>query len=136
MGTNVNKTVLVVEDEPELLTLIALILRRAGCHVHEARTPDEAILLCKRPDFNVDLILSDFNLPQMNGMEFARKVELDRPDVPVVIMSGNDIVCNDLAARGVRCLKKPFTFPDMEHTICEILGVSDHCETGFQEKKP
>ncbi len=112
-------TILVVEDESDLLALIAQILRRSGYEVLEARSPAEAIFICEHTE--VDLILSDFNMPGTNGIKFAEKVDILRPNLPMVFMSGNREACDELAARGFLCLRKPFSFADMEYIVRETL---------------
>ena len=113
------KTVLVVEDEIDLLALIAQILRRSGYHVLEASTPSEALFICENNE--IDLMLSDFNLPEANGIILAQKVEKLRPNLPMIFMSGNRQAYDELTARGFICLRKPFSFADMEYTVRETL---------------
>lgn len=99
------KTVLVVEDEIELLALIAQILRRSGYLVLEASTPSEALFICENNE--IDLMLSDFNLPEANGIILAQKVERVRPNLPMIFMSGNRQAYDELTAR-LHLLEKAF----------------------------
>lgn len=114
-------TILVVEDEAELLDLIARILRRSGYEILEARTSPEAMSICQgaRP---VDLILSDFNLPGGNGLQLAKRLRAACAGVPFVFMSGNREACDRIVEHGYVCLRKPFSFADMEQTLGEILS--------------
>jgi CheY-like chemotaxis protein len=113
-------TILVVEDEAELLDLIARILRRSGYEILEAQTSPEAISICQQSP--VDLILSDFNLPGGNGLQLAQILRGTYADVPVVFMSGNREACDGIVEQGYVCLRKPFSFADMEETLGEILS--------------
>ncbi len=118
-------TILVVDDEVELLDLIAYILRRPGYEILEARTSREALSICERVEVPIDLVLSDFNLPGMNGLDLAKELERLRPNLPIIFMSGNLEASDDLVDRGFVCLKKPFTFADMVYIVDETLAGSE-----------
>jgi len=117
---NLIKTILVVEDEADLLVIIAQILRRSGYEVLEALSAVDASFICRHTD--IDLILSDFNLPGMNGIALAHEIDPIRPKLPIIFMTGNREACDEITARGFYCLKKPFSFADMEYIIRETLG--------------
>jgi CheY-like chemotaxis protein len=113
-------TILVVDDEPELLDVVV----RSGYEVLGAGSPAAAVHICERAEVAVDLILSDFTLPETNGVELAQKIEVFRPNLPAIFMTGNLEAFDDLAARGFVCLKKPFSLPDLAGTIGEILAAA------------
>jgi two-component system cell cycle sensor histidine kinase/response regulator CckA len=123
------KTILVVDDETELLAVIAQTLRRAGYEVLEACGVAEAVLKCEQPQ--IDLILSDFNLPGANGIILARKMESLRPNLPIIFMTGNHEACDELTAYGFLCLSKPFSFADMESVIRETLVLTSPNAPGY-----
>lgn len=117
------ETILIVEDESELLRLIALALRRVGYNVLEASTCAEGLSICERTGILIDLVLSDYNMPGANGMVLAEKLREFRPSVAIIFMSGNLTVHDEVTGRGFVCLKKPFSLPDLEHTVRETLTI-------------
>jgi CheY-like chemotaxis protein len=80
------ETVLVVDDEPTVLTLCQRILERGGYTALAAPDGFEALRLLQT--HHVDLALLDVMMPRMNGLELARKIQAEKPDVKIVLMSG------------------------------------------------
>jgi len=112
-------TVLLVEDEVMISSLVADSLLEHGFAVHEAVTADEALRYMDAGG-PVDVLFTDVNLPGgMDGAELAARVRARRPDVPVVYASGRygkpDF--NGLVPRSV-FVEKPY---DPEQ-VCTLLG--------------
>jgi CheY-like chemotaxis protein len=81
-------SVLLVEDEVLISTLVADWLSEVGFAVHEVTTADEALDYIGS-DGEVDVMLTDVDLPgRMNGAELAERVRELRPDLPIVYASG------------------------------------------------
>ncbi len=102
--------------------MVARILRRSGYEILEARTSSDAVSICETVQSRVDLILSDFNLPGANGLELAKRLGLSHFEVPFMFMSGNCEACDKIVEQGYLCLRKPFSFNDLEETVREILS--------------
>jgi len=83
-GQGGTESVLLVEDEPDFLELTTVQLRRAGYRVTAAGTGEEALVTTG----SFEILLTDLELPGMNGFELAERFTRDRPDVAVVYMSG------------------------------------------------
>ena len=83
------RTVLLVEDEPLIRMTLAEDLRGFGFAVIEARSADEARgLLLEHPE--IDSVVTDVRMPgDLDGLDLARLVATERPEVRLVIMSGN-----------------------------------------------
>jgi two-component system, cell cycle sensor histidine kinase and response regulator CckA len=79
-------TVLVVDDEPAVRLLVERVLVEAGYRVLTAMGGLEALELLEQPGA-VDLLLVDLRMPVMSGTQLARKVELLRPEIRVLIMA-------------------------------------------------
>lgn len=111
-----------VEDEEAVRTLARRTLEEAGYEVLEAATGREGLrLLLSAP---VDLVLCDVILPEMSGHELGRRMEVIRPDVPVLYMSGYpglDVVERGLIAHDAPFIEKPFTAASLAQSVRGLL---------------
>lgn len=118
------KRVLVIDDSSTMRKIVSRSLRQAGLdfdEILEAGDGQEALTLLETE--KVDLILSDINMPNMDGIEFLRqKKEIAGiKNIPVVMITtegGADIIGEAKALGAAGNIKKPFT-PDK---IQEVLG--------------
>ena len=78
--------ILCVDDEENPLVLRKLVLQKAGYEVLTARSAKEALELTASG--RVDLVLSDHLMPGMNGTELAQQIKAERPNLPVILISG------------------------------------------------
>jgi DNA-binding NtrC family response regulator len=119
------RTVLVVDDENDILILLKLILESHGYRALLAHGAMDALQLLGQDDLKVDLLLTDIVMPGMDGMDFARISRKLRPGLPILFMSGfvdTDAVRLKIWDDGVRFLRKPFTKETIVGNICELLG--------------
>jgi two-component system cell cycle sensor histidine kinase/response regulator CckA len=101
------KTVFVVEDDPDVAKFICTVLRLNRYNVLSAEGAEEALRCSKAHRGEIHLLLSDLEMPRMNGLELARQLTLDRPEMPVLLMSGFN--AGNLAVNeGWHFLPKPF----------------------------
>lgn len=118
------KNVLLVDDSSTMRKIIGRSLRQAGIdfdNIFEASDGLEALDVLEKE--NVDIVLSDINMPNMDGITFLReKAARDNiKDIPVLMIStetGEDIIGEAKSLGAVGAIKKPFT-PDK---VNEILG--------------
>jgi CheY-like chemotaxis protein len=114
--------ILVVDDDADARTAAVEMLRYAGHEVVEAASGRDALDRLERNDDRVDLMIVDFVMPDMNGVETARLARLKRPDLPIMYMSGfgNSAV---LAAQtdADLVLQKPFRPSDVAVKVQEVL---------------
>jgi two-component system cell cycle sensor histidine kinase/response regulator CckA len=83
-----SETILVVEDEPLLRTIVREALEEHGYRVLEASTPGEALLISERSSETIHLLLTDVVMPGMQGPLLAERIAAERPDIRVIYMSG------------------------------------------------
>jgi CheY-like chemotaxis protein len=103
-------TLLLVEDEPFLRSLVAEFLRGAGYRVIEAADGRQALERFAAAG-RFDLVLLDLNLPYLSGVEVCRRIRQSRPEQPVLIVSAAILPEHDqaLAELGVHeQLTKPY----------------------------
>jgi CheY-like chemotaxis protein len=118
--------VLVVDDEPDLLSVIGEILAARGYQVEIAASGAEALERLERRE-RFDLILSDVRMPGLDGPAFYQALEERHPELVgrVVFMTGN-ILTEDsadfFAATGAPCLRKPFETEDLERVFEQVLA--------------
>lgn len=119
---------LIIDDSSVMRKIVERALRQAGlaiATVFEASSGVEALDLVRGK--RVDLILSDINMPNMDGLEFLRQLrEQDlAPDVPVVMItteSSEDHVREALAAGAQGYIRKPFTAEQVKERVLPLVG--------------
>ncbi|HLK35451.1 MAG TPA: ATP-binding protein [Polyangiaceae bacterium] len=116
-------TVLLVEDEDQLRTLIRRGLHRGGYRVLVADSPEDALRISKTHEGDIDLLLTDVIMPKMNGRQLADRLVVERPRMKVLFMSGytQDVALN-LGASGTSFLEKPLSLDVLRKKIGGMLG--------------
>jgi PAS domain S-box-containing protein len=108
-----SRTVLLVEDEELVRSFATAALERAGFRVLAAGRGSEALELCDRSGFQVDVLVSDVMMPGMGGRELAERVVARNPATKVVLMSGysEEPALQELLGDGTApaFLQKPFS---------------------------
>jgi two-component system, cell cycle sensor histidine kinase and response regulator CckA len=116
-------TILLVEDEPALLALIARVLRREGYKVLESVSPFEAEAVVAQPDRAIDLIVTDMVMPGMSGAELWQRARAVRPSLRCLIMSGYSPDSVDGPVNpGVPTLHKPFAMQALVAQVRQMLA--------------
>jgi DNA-binding NtrC family response regulator len=121
----VRKTILVVDDEPRIRSLVKTILSRRHHRILEACDGVEALGIVGRPEVRIDLLLTDIVMPGMDGIELARRTASQSPKVRVIYMSGKceaDAVRLDMDTRGFGFVRKPFDIDELEIKVSQFLG--------------
>jgi CheY-like chemotaxis protein len=124
-------TVLVVDDERPVRELAARMLQEAGYDTIQAVDGQDAWRQLRRAGTKVDAIVSDVVMPHMTGTELLAKVQAERPELPVVLMSGYS--ADDLRARGleqcpVPLLTKPFTQAELVAAVNRLPRMESRSE--------
>jgi CheY-like chemotaxis protein len=118
------ETVLLVEDEPAIRSLLADALRQLGYHVLEAKHGIEALLIGSQHDGPIDLLLTDVAMPQMSGRNLAEQFVKVRPGLKVLYMSAytdDAVILRGVVQSGAAFLQKPFTMEALARRVREVL---------------
>jgi signal transduction histidine kinase/CheY-like chemotaxis protein len=114
-----NLVVLIVEDRPEVLKAVELLVKRLGCRAICAQNLEEAVACVAQEP--VDLVLSDVMMPGGSGPEVIQRLRQDKPELPALLMSGyTGQVEADLGDTTV--LQKPFSKLELREAIEGLLG--------------
>ena len=116
--------VLVVDDDELVRSLMAMALEDAGHDTIEACDGEEACHLLENLD-QVALIVTDLHMPKMDGIELAKWAQSHYPMVPILLVSGRlDMLSPEAGLH--RHLAKPFSLPQFERTVDEMLHDKAH----------
>jgi len=113
--------ILIVEDQDDVRALIrSMVLDVGFTQVFESADGREALKFIDEADDFVDLIICDWNMPGMSGVELLRQVRSVNEDMPFLIVTGRDDIESVVEAKssGVTgYIRKPFTLPQLEEKI-------------------
>ena len=119
------ETVLVVEDQPEVLSYAVRVLRTFGYRVIEAQDADEAVSRFQENPDRIDLVLTDVVMPNGSGRELADALEILHPGIKVLFMSGytEDVIVHHFAEDEDRhFIQKPFSPEELAAKVSMALG--------------
>jgi CheY-like chemotaxis protein len=111
-------TVLVVDDDALIVMVTSDRLQALGCHVFEVQSGRQALEVL-RGGARIDVVLTDHVMPGMTGVELAREIRVDWPDLPIILATG----CADLpdvAELRLTRLDKPYDLDALAETIYEL----------------
>ncbi len=126
------ETILLVEDEVQVRTIVLSLLRRQGYRVLVAQHAGEALLLCERHEAPIDLLLTDVVMPQMSGPELATRLAATRPAMKVLCMSGytdDSIVRHGVLDGRIAFIQKPLTPASLARKVREVLDAAPPAST-------
>ncbi|HLO13867.1 MAG TPA: response regulator [Anaerolineales bacterium] len=123
--TSPEKTVLIIEDEPDAAELFAEMMRVSGFRVLKtsSSTPAISLMNSEKPD----VVLLDIMMPEVSGLEILRQIRRD-PDlasIPVVVVSAKSMpadIKNGMEAGASTYLTKPVGFLELKEAVERALG--------------
>lgn len=120
------ETVLLVEDEAAVRSLVRRVLEREGYTVLEATNGAEAIQIAESFDGTIDLLLTDIVMPDLGGHEIVGRLRPTRPEMLVLLMSGytpQEILRRGTLEFNASFIAKPFTPDDLVRKVREVLDL-------------
>ncbi|HUI67889.1 MAG TPA: response regulator [Nitrospirota bacterium] len=112
-------TILIVDDEPEILDSVSEVLRKCGYNVIP-RSDGESALSYVNGDNPVDLVISDYRLPGITGLDILMAIRQRTPNLPVIFFTGNGTIENYLKATALgvfEFLNKPVRMKDLSRIV-------------------
>jgi two-component system cell cycle response regulator CpdR len=113
----VSRVVLVVDDEPLVLDVTASMLEDIGCEVITAASGEDALDLIST-DPRIEILITDINMPDMDGYALAHLATEMRKPLKVIVLSGQE---SD--GRGFPLVRKPFLREDLRKTMAQHTGL-------------
>jgi two-component system cell cycle sensor histidine kinase/response regulator CckA len=120
------EAILIVDDEPEVLSLASSILQAEGYTIVATGDPREALRIARARPEPLDLLLTDVVMPGMNGRELAGRLRVFRPGIKVLFMSAHSAETVEnygiRLAPGESFVVKPFAVADLETKVRGVLN--------------
>ncbi len=119
--------VLVVDDDPKIRKLIRLILENDRYDVFEAEDGQTAIdlLRIEDPPMDIDAIITDLNIPKVDGVEVIAYCQKEWPEIPLIVLIGNTDVqlANSFMRQGVTdYLTKPIDAKNLTASVAHVIA--------------
>jgi PAS domain S-box-containing protein len=119
-----SETILVVEDEESLRELLTSVLHEYGYAILVARDGLEALERYRRHRNHIHLVITDMDLPKLNGAAVSQSILSDNPQAKIILISGfvEPALKASILASGIReFVAKPYSIPQILHTIRNVL---------------
>ncbi len=113
------RRILVADDERHLRKLLAEVLRLLNYDVDTVEDGLGALEEIHKRSY--DLIITDYMMPGMNGLELTKKIKARYPSIPVLVITGNGPVATLLKSGASKCLRKPFDLFELKKTVNSLL---------------
>jgi len=118
--------ILLVDDDEWIRHSMSILFEYEGCHLIALETAEEGLEALKNQDY--ELIIIDYKLPGMDGLEFLKRSQRTHPDAIKVLITayGSIEVTSEAYRLGVRdIIKKPFTIEAVEESLMRLLKERD-----------
>jgi two-component system, cell cycle sensor histidine kinase and response regulator CckA len=123
-----NIGVLICEDEPVLLDLLVNILEEYSFKIFKAENGLEGQEIYQKHSTEIDLILTDLTMPKMNGIDLISKIQKDRPDLHVIVMTGFNHTEKKMPLQSdkIDIIEKPFSVVQLKEKVNLMLDRINH----------
>jgi CheY-like chemotaxis protein len=111
------RRILVVDDEPMVLDVTAQMLEDLGCEVLTATNAEDALRRIS-DDSHIEILVTDINMPGMDGRELAARAVHIHKNLKVIVLSGSQV-----DGCGFPLVRKPFSQDDLRQTMLNHTGL-------------
>ncbi len=119
-----DETILVVEDQQEVLDMTSELLHSYGYKVLEAQNAGSALLICEKYGLDIDIMLTDIKMDLMDGTQLAKRVQILYPEIRILFMSGyaeSALDRSEIVEPGINFIQKPFVISSLLSMIREVM---------------
>ena len=113
------KRILLVDDEKAVRTLVATALKKDDYEVDIAENGAVAVHYLNKRLF--DLVITDYMMPEMDGLELIRAIKSKYPSTPVIAITGTESAYDILQGEATACIAKPFDLFVLKDCINNVL---------------
>jgi len=109
------RSVLIIDDEPDVLNVIGEMLRSLGCQAVMESSGEKGLALIRREKF--DLVIIDLIMPEKSGLEILEAIRIEDRNIPIILTAGVDINKAEISFQdygNAEFIKKPFTINDIK----------------------
>ena len=128
MGSDIQarkKLVLIVDEAETIRFIISETLRPFGYEIDTAENGEAALQKIESKNYN--LIITNYTVPKINGLELTRRINKIDPSLPILAFATEGLGDEFLESGALDCLKNPFSIPEIQILSQAIL--SDACST-------
>jgi len=125
------KRILIADDEKAVRILLAEVLKPHDYKIDLVENGVEAISHIDRRSY--DLIITDYMMPKMDGLELTRRIRSKYPSTPILVVTGNGPIHDLLKSGATACIMKPFNILELQNMVKIILNKESE-ETGLTPK--
>ena len=123
---NVQQSVILVADDEVLIrNLVTHLLQGQGYIVLSASDGQEGLELSRKYPGTIDLVITDVEMPRLNGMDLCAHLLEERPNIKVIVMSGSDMEHIVSQNANLPFLPKPFDGEDLKARVRAVLGARE-----------
>ena len=118
-----SERILLVDDEPTVMQMGTTALERLGYKVTSSADSVIALELVRAGPCDFDLVITDFTMPKMTGLDFTREVRQILPHIPILLCTGfsEKITRRSLEELEVGLLMKPYGMQQLSETVRKVL---------------
>ncbi|MGH9918285.1 MAG: response regulator, partial [Nitrososphaerales archaeon] len=118
--------VAIVDDEPDLTFVYSILVKKLGYYAeYVAHDGDEIVRAVLADGIHPAVILMDYRMPAMNGMQAAERILRARPEIRIIIATADDSVRREVIAAGLFFIQKPFSGKELAKAIEDSLAGSE-----------
>jgi DNA-binding response OmpR family regulator len=114
------KRILIVDDERAVRASMTMVLKSDNCEIDVAENGIQAIGYIDKISY--DLIITDYSMPEMDGLELSRIITLKYPAIPVLMVTGNESVRDLLNGYNATFFPKPFKVIELQERVAGIIN--------------
>ena len=121
-----NTTILLVDDEPEVLSAIEGMLEGSGYQLISKSDARSALSFLVQENEIIDLIITDFQMPGLDGLEFIDTLRKIQPTIPVIIFTGYGMLKRQEIPEHIIFVQKPVVSKELRAIILTALTIKKH----------